>query len=97
VWTGFDDMRELGRGEQGARAALPIWVEIMNGALKNVPPKPFVQPPGVVVQRIDPKNGLLATTSTAGAMDEVFLDGTQPTTESTGSTPEANPDTYFMQ
>jgi len=24
VWVGFDDMRELGRGEQGARAALPM-------------------------------------------------------------------------
>ncbi|HEX9105175.1 MAG TPA: transglycosylase domain-containing protein, partial [Polyangia bacterium] len=54
VWCGFDDMRDLGRGEQGARAALPMWVEIMQGALKGVPPRPFTQPPGVVVQKIDP-------------------------------------------
>jgi penicillin-binding protein 1A len=38
VWCGFDDMRDLGHGEQGARAALPMWVEIMQGALKGVPP-----------------------------------------------------------
>src|SRR2546426_12128034 len=60
VWVGFDDTRDLGHGEQGARSALPIWVETMTAALKGVPPKPFAQPPGIVVQRIDPATGLLA-------------------------------------
>ena len=66
VWVGFDDMRDLGHGEQGARAALPMWVEIMQGALKGVPPQPFAQPPGIVVQKIDPKTGLLAPPGGAG-------------------------------
>src|SRR5438552_3369171 len=26
VWVGFDDNRQLGKGEQGARAAVPIWI-----------------------------------------------------------------------
>jgi penicillin-binding protein 1A len=93
VWVGFDDMRDLGKGEQGARAALPMWVEIMNGALKNVPPKPFAQPPGIVVQRIDAKTGMLAPPG--GGMEEVFLEGTAPT-EVAPAAGEANPDTYIM-
>jgi penicillin-binding protein 1A len=94
VWVGYDDRHELGRGEQGARAALPIWSEIMLGALKNVPPKPFAQPPGVVVQKIDPKSGLLAPPG-GGGMDEVFIDGTAPT-EVAPTAGEANPDTYII-
>ena len=94
VWVGFDDMRELGRGEQGARAALPIWVDIMQNALKSIPPKPFTQPPGVVVQKIDPKTGLLAPPNTPG-LDEVFLDGTQPT-QVAPAQGEQNPDTYII-
>jgi penicillin-binding protein 1A len=94
VWTGFDDMRELGRGEQGARAALPIWVDIMSGALKSVPPKPFAQPPGVVVQKIDAKTGLLAPPGAPG-LDEVFLDGTAPT-QVAPAAGEADPNTYIQ-
>src|SRR5207245_958726 len=41
VWVGFDDMRQLGRGEQGARVALPIWTSFMTQALKNKAPLPF--------------------------------------------------------
>ena len=32
VWVGFDDEKSLGRGESGARAALPIWKNIMKFA-----------------------------------------------------------------
>jgi penicillin-binding protein 1A len=79
VWVGFDDMQKLGRGEQGARVALPIWITFMKEALKNQPARPFVQPPGVVVQRIDPRTGLLAPAGAATAIDEYFLTGTEPT------------------
>lgn len=93
VWVGYDDMRDLGRGEQGARAALPMWVEIMQGALKGVPPQPFTQPPGIVVQKIDPKTGLLAPPG-GPSMDEVFLEGTAPT-QVAPAAGEANPDTFI--
>ncbi|HZS37077.1 MAG TPA: PBP1A family penicillin-binding protein, partial [Polyangia bacterium] len=93
VWVGFDDMRELGHGEQGARAALPMWVEIMQVALKGVPPTPFTQPPGIVVQKIDPKTGLLAAPG-APAIEEVFLEGTAPT-QVAPAAGEANPDTFI--
>jgi penicillin-binding protein 1A len=42
VWVGNDDPRiSLGRGEQGARAALPIWVEYMQAALAGSPIRQF--------------------------------------------------------
>ncbi len=33
AWVGFDDNRNLGRGEYGGSAALPIWIEFMKTAL----------------------------------------------------------------
>jgi penicillin-binding protein 1A len=42
VWVGNDnDQKSLGRGEQGARAALPIWVQYMKGALAHSPIRQF--------------------------------------------------------
>ncbi len=42
VWVGFDDKQiSLGKKETGARAALPIWIEFMQGALAGVPAIPF--------------------------------------------------------
>jgi penicillin-binding protein 1A len=42
VWVGFDDkQKSLGRGETGARAALPIWLEFMQNALAGMPVENF--------------------------------------------------------
>jgi penicillin-binding protein 1A len=42
VWVGFDDKQiSLGKKETGARAALPIWLEFMQGALSGVPEVEF--------------------------------------------------------
>src|SRR5216684_4031015 len=42
VWVGFDDKQiSLGKKETGARAALPIWLEFMQGALAGKPPLDF--------------------------------------------------------
>ena len=42
VWVGFDDKQiSLGKKETGARAALPIWMEFMQGALTGMPPLDF--------------------------------------------------------
>ncbi len=60
VWVGFDERRMLGRGEEGAHTALPIWTEFMVKALAGTPVTDFTQPPGIVVARIDPTTGLLA-------------------------------------
>ena len=42
VWVGYDDKQiSLGKKETGARAALPIWMEFMQGALSGMPPLDF--------------------------------------------------------
>jgi penicillin-binding protein 1A len=96
VWVGFDDMRDLGHGEQGARSALPIWIDAMIGAEKGVPPRPFQQPPQIVVARIDPATGLLAAPNATTAIDEKFLPGTAPT-QVAPEKGEQNPDTFIME
>ena len=96
VWVGFDDMRDLGHGEQGARSALPIWIDIMVGTLKGVPPSPFAQPAGIEVHKIDPASGLLAVPGAANAMDEFFLPGSAPTTTAAPAG-EPNPDDFLTQ
>jgi penicillin-binding protein 1A len=42
VWVGFDDKQiSLGKKETGARAALPIWLQFMQGALAGTPEVDF--------------------------------------------------------
>ncbi|MBZ0223509.1 MAG: penicillin-binding protein 1A [Dokdonella sp.] len=71
-WVGFDDFSSLGRGEFGAKAALPIWIDYMRTALKDVPEQAFDMPPGVTKVRIDPATGLLAGADDPGAILEVM-------------------------
>ena len=94
VWVGFDDMKKLGRGETGGKAAAPIWADFMAKATAGRPTKDFAQPPGIVVQRIDKASGLLAAPGQeSGTLDEVFIDGTAPTEHAAaGGGEEASPD-----
>jgi len=95
VWVGFDTPRPLGRGETGGQAALPIWVRFMQKALRGKPKLPFKQPPGVVVQRIDPESGLLAPEGATDVLEEYFLQGTEP--KETAKPPDqVNPGTILM-
>ena len=71
-WVGFDDFGSLGRGEFGAKAALPIWIDFMRTALKDVPEQPFDMPPGISKVRIDPATGALASAADSGAILEVL-------------------------
>lgn len=41
VWVGYDKKRSLGKGETGARAALPIWMRFMERVLKDKPVEEF--------------------------------------------------------
>jgi penicillin-binding protein 1A len=52
--TIFDECRALGRGEEGARTALPIWVDFMTKALATTSIFDFAQPAGIAEARIDP-------------------------------------------
>lgn len=95
VWVGFDDSRVLGEKEQGARTALPIWLEVMQAAHKNKRVQSFVQPTGVLVQYVDPVTGKLPAPG-APRIEEVFLAGTEPT-EQAPAPGETNAETWNMK
>lgn len=69
AWVGFDQPKTLGRNETGGSAALPIWIDYMAVALKNVPEEPFNPPAGVMVMQIDPETGVR---SSGGGISEYF-------------------------
>ena len=71
-WVGFDQSRSLGNHETGGRAALPMWIDFMKVALKDLPEKSLERPPGLVTVRIDPVTGLLAGTDNPKAIFETF-------------------------
>ncbi len=78
VWVGYDDHRSLGRRESGARAALPIWIDVMRTASEGRPVIDFPVPAGVITAMIDPVSGELAYEGQENAIEEVFLEGTAP-------------------
>jgi penicillin-binding protein 1A len=57
VWVGYDDNRPLGDIEEGARTAVPIWVDYMREALRGVPEKPRSIPEGIVEMKINARTG----------------------------------------
>ena len=44
VWIGYDNPRKLGDRETGGGLALPVWIEYMQTALKDVPQQPLEAP-----------------------------------------------------
>jgi penicillin-binding protein 1A len=64
----------------------------MKAAHENKPRAEFPRPPGVVTVSIDPKTGKRAATE-EGAIDEVFLDGTEPTETADAPKDDAGPGT----
>ncbi|HUJ58858.1 MAG TPA: PBP1A family penicillin-binding protein [Kofleriaceae bacterium] len=82
VWVGYDDNRPM-PGEQGARVAAPIFIDVAKQM--NLTGKEFPRPPHVVTATIDRETGLLAPEGAPKktTLDEVFLEGTQPTITAT--------------
>lgn len=92
-WVGFDSPHSLGRYETGGRAALPMWIDFMQAALKGVPDQPLEKPNDMVTVRIDPKTGLLAATDSLAegeGIDETFRNEYAPTEY--GQVYESNPE-----
>jgi penicillin-binding protein 1A len=78
VYIGKDDFSTLGRGEQGALAAAPIFREFMREALADQPPTPFRVPQGIVLSPIDARSGAPVAAGTPGSIMEAFKPGTEP-------------------
>ena len=53
AWIGFDQPKTLGKNQTGGRIALPIWIDYMSKALKDVPEGQRRIPEGVVSARTD--------------------------------------------
>jgi penicillin-binding protein 1A len=71
VWVGRDDFRSLGYREYGGKAALPIWIEYMRVALKDVPIASNEPPDGMVKVAVSAGGQLLPTTSDGGIVEYV--------------------------
>ncbi|MFQ5935433.1 MAG: penicillin-binding protein 1A [Acidiferrobacterales bacterium] len=78
TWIGFDQPTSLGPGEAGARAALPIWVDFMSTAVKDVPEQPLAVPEGVVAISVDRNTGEPTDPEDPLAIVEYFVAGTEP-------------------
>ena len=80
IYVGFDDRRSLGETESGAHAALPIWINFMQKALKPLPIVAFTIPEGISFVKVDPSTGLLEDGQEGQASTvELFVKGSEPT------------------
>jgi len=80
VWVGRDIPGTLGRGETGARAALPVWIEFMGPALAHRPYEEFDVPDDTVQAFMDPVSGRPVAPGTHGAVKALFRKGSEPHT-----------------
>jgi penicillin-binding protein 1A len=78
TWVGFDNNQNLGRGEYGGVAALPIWIDYMKVALDGVPQTLPPQPNGIVTVRVDSETGERAAPSNPNGIFELFLEENAP-------------------
>jgi len=91
VWTGFDQERSLGDGEEGARVAVPTWTYFMHEALAGAPKHGVPVPDGIVTVRISPETGLLASADNPNGIMEKFIEGNLPKTEAYEGPNQSNP------
>ena len=79
VFAGLDQPRSLGKREQGASVAAPIFRDFMAEALANQPAIPFRIPPGIRLVRVNAQSGQLASQGDRRVILEAFKPGTMPT------------------
>ncbi len=73
VWVGKDKDEPLGYNETGSRAAIPIWLQYMQSALKDAPIKNFKAPDDVLFLKIDKKTGKQVNFGDPKGSFEVFM------------------------
>lgn len=86
VWVGLDTKKTIYRpGADGARVALPIWLDFMRVALPTTPREDFQAPEGLEWADIDRLTGLIATGATdpQDVVRLAFRPGTLPKAPST--------------
>ncbi len=92
VWVGNDmKTQTIGKGAEGARIALPIWIRILERLRDHGridPQEDFDVPPNIVLLPVDYDTGLKATADTPLPVMEAFVSGSQPTEEWTARSQE---------
>ena len=78
VYAGFDTPRTLGRREQGASVAAPIFRDFMAQALAGQPAIPFRIPPGIRLVRVNVETGERAQPGEENVILEAFKPGSVP-------------------
>lgn len=79
VWVGLDEKKTIFRGADGAKVALPIWIDFMKAALPTTPREEFQVPDGMEWADIDRYTGQLATSATTDRVLRLaFKPGTLP-------------------
>ena len=78
VFAGFDKPRSLGKGEQGASVAAPIFKDFMGKALAAKPAIPFRIPPDIRLVRVNGITGQPARVGDQHIVLEAFKPGTVP-------------------
>jgi penicillin-binding protein 1A len=81
VYVGFDDHRTLGNKEEGARVALPIWLDFMGQILKDKPAEDFPRSP--LLKNPDQVKDILAN----AAPERLLAPATSPTVQPAASKP----------
>lgn len=70
-WVGFDQPQSL--HEFGSQAALPMWMQFIEQALKGTPEHPIQDPGGIVRIRIDPLSGRRTSEDDPNGINEYFM------------------------
>lgn len=91
TWYGYDSNYEV-KVAEGYNPALKIWSAVMNSIHKNLKPKNFAQPEGIVKKVICIDSGKIATNLCSKdprgnrTREEVFISGTEPADDDTCKT-----------
>ncbi len=85
VWVGLDAKKTIFKGADGAKVALPIWIDFMKVALPNTAKEEFPVPDGMEWAEVDRYTGLVATSATqpTDLVRLAFKPGTAPKAPST--------------
>jgi penicillin-binding protein 1A len=79
VWVGYDEKKTLGDEEEGARVALPIWIDFVRAHIDGrEPPEEFLPPSNIVFRSINPMSGDVTEPWSTSALQEAFIAGTEP-------------------
>jgi penicillin-binding protein 1A len=74
VWVGKSDNTSLGYREYGGKAALPIWIDYMKTALKDVPIAANDPPDGMIKVAVTASGQLLPATGSGGIIEYVKVE-----------------------